>query len=104
MAPVLHLERPSGDYADSLRVYDVVVNDEKRGELGPGEQISIDVEPGPVSVFLRLDSGKSKSISLNLDSDGEVRLRGRPRSALTALYRATLGRRNYMRLEVVERQ
>lgn len=97
----LHLERASGRYADSLRAYEVIVNEEKRAELWPGDKTSIEAEPGQVEIYLRLDSGKSKTLTLTMDPGSELRLRARPRSALTALYRATLGRKNYMRLEVV---
>ena len=98
----LHLERASGGYADSLRAYEVVVNEENRAELWPGDSTLINVEPGQVDIYIRLDSGRSRSIILKMKPGSEVHLRCRPRSALTALYRATLGRNNYMRLEVVD--
>jgi hypothetical protein len=96
----LYLERAPGGWADSLRAYEVIVNEEKRAELRPGEKTTIEVDSGKVDVYLRLDSGRSRSITLNLEPGSEVRLFCQPRSALTALYRATLGRNNYMRLEV----
>lgn len=102
MTAKLHLERAPGGWADSLRAYEVIVNEEKRAELHPGEKITVEVSPGQVEIYLRLDSGRSRLIRLDAEPGSAVRLCARPRSAVTALYRATLGRRNYMRLEVQE--
>lgn len=100
MTAKLHLERAPGCWADSLRAYEVILNEEKRAELRPGEKRTIEVDPGQVEIYLRLDYARSRSIALRLEQGSEVRLFCRPRSALTPLYRATLGRNNYMRLEV----
>lgn len=96
----LHLERVSGGWVDSMRAYEVIVNEEKRAELRPGDKGSIEAEAGQIEIYLRLDSGRSRSIALTMEPDAEARLRCRPRRALTALYGATLGRNNYMQLEV----
>ena len=94
------IERAPGGWADSLRAYEVIVNEEKRAELRSGEKKTIELDPGHIEVYLRIDSARSRKIAVQLESGTEVRLYCRPRSALTALYRATLGRRNYMRLEL----
>jgi hypothetical protein len=95
----LHIERASDGWTDSLRAYDVIINEKKRAELGPGEHRDIDVEAGKVEVYLTLDSGRSRAITLDVKAGEEVRLRCRPRSALTALYRILFQRKNYMHLE-----
>lgn len=97
----LHIERSSGRWTDSLRSYDVIVNGEKRAELLPGEQKSIEVNPGRVEVFLSLDWARSPVVSLDVEPGSEVRLRCRPGNPLTAFYRITLGRHKYMHLELM---
>lgn len=95
----LRIERAPNGWTDKLRAYDVVVNEKKRAELGPGEHRDIGIEAGQVVVYLTLDSARSRAITLDVKAGEEVRLRCRPRSALTALYRILFQRNNYMHLE-----
>jgi hypothetical protein len=52
-------------------------------------------------VYLKIDWCRSPILRLNLQPGAEARLLCRPRSSLTAIYRITFGRNNYMRLESI---
>lgn len=103
MRAKISIERSPGGWTDSLRAYDVIVNEEKRTEIFPGESLVIEVESDRVQVYLRLASGRSRIFEVDVEPDSEVQSRCRPGNALTALYRITLGRNSYMHLELVER-
>jgi hypothetical protein len=102
MTAFLYLERASNRWVDSLRAYEVIVNGEKRDEIREGEKKTIEVDPGRVEIFLKINWCKSRSVTLDLASDSQAQFYCRPRNPLTALYGVTFGRNNYMRLEVQE--
>lgn len=96
---LVSIERPEGGYRDRYRSYEAIVNGQKRAEIWRGEKKRIEVDPGPVQVYMKIDSGKSRVVELTLQPGDEAKLRCRPRSAFTALWGITFGRNNYVRLE-----
>jgi hypothetical protein len=99
MTARLHIERAPRGYVDRWRSYEVFVNGELRAELRRGETATIEVDSGPVEVFVKIDWCKSRVTQMNLDPGAEARLVCRSRHPLTALYGITFGRDNYVQLE-----
>lgn len=100
MTATLLIERAPGGWADSLRAYEVIVNEEKRAELCRGEKRTIEVDPGQTEIYLKIDWCRSKIVHLSLGEGSEARLSCRPRLLFTVLYAVIFSRNNYMRLEV----
>jgi hypothetical protein len=100
MNATLVLERPPGQWRDRYRSYEVIVNDQLRGELGRGEQRTFEVGAGEVEIYTKIDWCRSRKIRLNVNPGSEIRLVCQPRNMLTALYGITFGRNNYIRLNL----
>ena len=100
MTTAIKITREPGGWRDRLRAYEVWVNGEKRAEIRAGEQRVIDVAPGPVEIFLKLDFVRSRIVRLDVLEGAEPHLHCRPRSAITALYGITFGRNRYMHLQI----
>jgi hypothetical protein len=99
MNTAITITRDPGGWVDRLRAYRIFVNGEERAEILAGERREIDVDPGPVEVFLKLDFGTSRTIRLDLSAGGRASLHCAPRSVWTVMYGVTLGRNRWMRLE-----
>lgn len=100
MTAYINIERRDGGWRDRYRAYEVLVNGSKRADLWRGDRKRIEVEPGVVEVYLKIDWAKSRIINLDLRPDSEARLRCSPRSLFTTLYGITFDRNNYVRLEI----
>lgn len=59
----------------------------------------IDVDPGEIEIFIRIDWCRSRVVRVTATDGAELRLRCRPRSLVTAFYGITFGRSNYVQLE-----
>lgn len=99
MTAFICIGRPDKGYRDRYRSYEVIVNGSKRAVLWRGDSEKIEIDPGAVEVYVKIDWCKSRTLVLSLEPGSEARLRCRPRSALTALYGITFGRNSYIRLE-----
>jgi hypothetical protein len=97
---VLKLERKVSGWVDRNRAYKVIMNGMERAELRPGEVKTVEVDPGEVEIFLKIDWCSSRMIRLDVEPESEVWLCCWPRYWATALYGITFGRNSYMRLEV----
>ena len=95
------IERKANLWVDRARAYHLIIDDEDRGEIRRGERRTIEVEPGTVEVFLKIDWCRSHTLSLDLDEGSEVHLRCRPCGVVTVPYSVTIGRKNHIRLDVV---
>jgi hypothetical protein len=95
----LYIERTLHGYVDRWRSYEVIVNGKPRGELGRGEATMIEVDPGEVEMYMKIDWCRSRILRMTLDPGAEIRLLCRPRSIFTAFYGITFGRNNYVQLE-----
>jgi hypothetical protein len=95
----LVVERASSGWVDRFRAYQIVVDGETRAEICRGEAQEVEVDPGEVEVFLRVDWCKSRAMRVQIAPGVEARLACRSRSVLTALYGITIGRDDYVRLE-----
>jgi hypothetical protein len=101
MTARLYFERSDGGYVDRWRAYEVIVNGESRTELKPGDHRTIQVDPGQVEVFVRIDWCRSRVVTLNMAPDSEKKLYCRPRSPLTAFYGLIFARNDYVQLDAV---
>jgi hypothetical protein len=95
----VRLRRRRRLYADRLRAYDVLVDDERVGRLKHGEEASFEVEPGRHKVQLRIDWASSEPRVIDLRAGEVAELECRARNPLGAVYWITFGRRRYIRLE-----
>jgi hypothetical protein len=100
MTATLVIERAADGWRDRYGSYEVIVDDELRGELWRGERRTIEVEPGEVEVYIKIDWCKSRLVRLKIDAESEAHMVCRPRSILTAIYWVTLGRNSYVRLDL----
>lgn len=95
------IERKSG-YADSLRNYKVILDDELIGEIADGETKAFDIKPGTHTLQLSIDWAKSNELSFkftgsNIKFKCSNALRG-PRVFLAIIY-ATFLSHKYLKLE-----
>jgi len=95
----LHISRPARGYVDRWRSYGVIVNGELRAQLHRGETTSIEVEPGQIEIFIKIDWCRSRVVQMALSPESEAHFVCRPRSVVTALYGITFARDNYVHLE-----
>jgi hypothetical protein len=101
MTARLHIERKGGGYVDRWRAYEVIVNGQPRAELKRGEHRTLEIDPGHVEVFLRIDWCRSRVMRMDLTPGAEKHLICRPRSLLTAFYGIIFARDNYVQLHAV---
>lgn len=99
MSTQLHMERASAGYVDRYRAYKVIVNGEPKAELRRGDVKKIDVDPGEIEVYLKIDWCSSRKIRIALKTGETVRVCCRPRSLATAFYGLTFGRHDYVHLQ-----
>lgn len=95
------IERAPGGWVDRYRAYEVIVNGELRTELWRGEKRAIEVDPGEIEIFLRIDWCRSRILRIDASSESDIRLCCRSRSVLTIFYGITFGRDNYVQLEAI---
>ena len=99
MTTQLKLTRDSG-YADKARDYIVLLNGQRIGEIGDGEQRVFDIPAGSHELSLKIDWCTSNTLSLNVAQGKRFccqcgsNLRGL--KLFTALYYATLGYKRYL--------
>lgn len=103
MIAQFQIERSPHGYVDRYRSYEVIVNGEAHSELRRGEKKTIEVEPGEIEVFLKIDWCRSRVLRLMVDAGSEIRLFCRPRRLLTAFYGLTFGRHNYILIEITNK-
>lgn len=96
---LVEVQRVSGGYTEHLHPFEVVIDDEVVGRLGPGESGAFRVAPGTHEVFAKIYWCRSEKIGVDLRRDEKVTYRCQTRaSLLTEGYWATLGRHRYLRL------
>lgn len=74
MAASISITRDSG-YADSDRLYVVVLNDREIGHISDGETKAFEVPPGEHALRLKIDWCGSKTASVSLDPEQNVAFR-----------------------------
>lgn len=98
-ASSIEISRPAGGYTDRARAYQVLVDGREVGKLRDGQRITVDVPPGRHEVFARIDWCLSPTVVLELAAGEKACLVCRPNaSPMTALWYATLGRKDYLSL------
>lgn len=96
----IHVRRSRGRWADRFRIYVVMIDDGRVGEVGPGEEKAFDVAPGRHHLQLRIDWASSPPIECDLAPGEKLQLVCHGRNPLAAPYWATLGRNRYIMVEV----
>jgi len=95
----LRVSRPAGPYRDARRSYRVLVDDEERAALRPGEHVDVPLPPGRHLVRAAIDWTGSPEVPVDLPRGRRVELVVRPAGpAWTALLQL-VGRTRYLRLE-----
>ena len=96
----IRLRRDSRDWTERLRAYRVLLDGAPAGTIRRGATIELDVEPGLHHVQVAIDWGRSPRLELELAAGDDVGLRCfTDATPVTALWRATVGRRRYLGLE-----
>ena len=99
-ATSIRLRRDARDWTERLRAYRVLLDDVPAGTIRRGGTVQLDVAPGHHHVQVTIDWGRSPVLELELADGEEVELRCfTDATPLTALWRATVGRRRYLGLE-----
>jgi hypothetical protein len=99
----IQIDRAKGGRTDKLRAYAVVLDGVKVARVKRGETCTIETDAGHHEVRLAVDWCRSPTVSFELAAGQEARLRCWPNARpLTILHRATLGRANYISLELAE--
>lgn len=95
----IHIERARMSWMDRARSYKVHVDGEQVGEIANGGSLVVDVPDGTHEVQLRIDWCSSPVVRVEATSRTPVFLHCRPAAnPLTALWYATVGARQYIRL------
>jgi hypothetical protein len=97
----IQINRVSNAWVDRGRAYEVFVNGKSHGKIRRGEQIEIEVDPGPQEVHLAIDWCRSPTLTVDAKPGSRPRLRCRPANPLLMPYVITLGRDRCIHLETV---
>jgi hypothetical protein len=95
----VQIDRVSNAWVDRGRAFEVFVNGASRGRLRRGEQIEIEVDPGPQDVHLVIDWCRSPTLTIDAKPGGRISLRCRPVNPLLIPIAITFWRDRYIRLE-----
>lgn len=96
---LLQISRVEDGWGDRVRAYKIVVNGEQRETIKKGETKTIEVDPGEVEVFLKIDWCRSQKQRFEAQPGSEAKFSCGPGNPFTALWRTTVGRANYMWFE-----
>lgn len=99
MSATLVLGRAAKGWVDRYRAYEVMVNGELREEIRSGGKIVIEVSPGEVELYLKIDWRRSRVLQFVLADGQEASVYCWPRSIISALYGIAFARDNYVRIE-----
>lgn len=96
---LVEVQRVSGGYTEHLNPFEVVIDDEVVGLLGPGESCAFEVTSGSYEIVVRIYWCESNRMQVQVGEDDRLSFRCETRAnLLTDGYWATLGRRRYLRL------
>jgi hypothetical protein len=96
---LVEVQRVSGGYTEHLHPFDVVIDEEVVGRLGPGDSATFEVAPGSHEIFAMIGWCRSERVGFQLREGQKVTLRCKTgANLLTDAYWATIGRRRYLRL------
>jgi hypothetical protein len=100
--PLLEVQRASGGYTEHLNPFEVVMDGELVGLLGPSESAAFELTAGSHEMFVRFYWCQSEEVDIQLEEDEKRTFRCETRAnLLTDGYWATFGRRRYLRLTQV---
>ena len=92
-----------GGYADMLRSYKIVVNDEKVGSIARNSVLNFDVPSGRLKVEAHVDWGRSQPLLIDVAPGQKITVEvSNHWGALLALWGATFGARTYLELKEVQ--
>lgn len=99
---VVRVQRVERGYTEHLHPFEVVIDDDVVGQLGPGEAQTFTVAKGLHELFVRLYWCRSEKLKLLFSENEELSFHCDTRAnLLTDGFWATIGRRRYLRLTQV---
>lgn len=100
---IVEVHRVSGGHSKRLNPFEVVIDEEIVGRLGPGESESFEVTPGPHGISAKIYWCRSEKVDVNLREDQKLifRCETRAKNFISDGYWSSLGYRRYLRLSQV---
>jgi hypothetical protein len=98
----IEIRRRHRAWADRLREYHVLIDNERVGTLRDGQSSTYSVDAGSHRVQLQIDWARSEPRTVDVAAGDIVALECRGRNPLAALYWITFGRNRYVELTVVD--
>src|SRR4051794_1193274 len=96
---LVEVQRVSGGYTEHLNPFEVVIDGEVVGLLGPSESAGFELAAGSHEIFVRFYWCQSEEVDIWLEEDEKRTFSCETRAnLLTDGYWATFGRRRYLRL------
>lgn len=92
----------SSEFANKIRSIEIILNDEKIGEINDGESKEFDVESGNYNLVAKIDWCYSNITSFTIHDDATVRFNLSGRNPLLAMFYITLGRKQYLKLTPIK--
>ena len=89
-------------WADRLREYHVLIDNERVGTVRDGETSTYPVRAGLHQLQLRIDRNRSESLKVDVAAGDTVVLEARARNPLAYPYSMIYGRPRYIELRVVD--
>ncbi len=94
-------QRPRNRLRDRARTYKLELDGVVRDTITPGEEITVEVEPGRHQARARIDWTGSPAVDLDVESGGDVRLHVEPSGPPWMLWQV-FGRTGWLLLSKVE--
>lgn len=71
---MLVIERGSG-YADKIRAYSVVLDDDQIGSVGDGQTMEFELKPGTHTLYLKIDWARSNKVTFEASGNKTIRFK-----------------------------
>jgi hypothetical protein len=101
VSPTIAIYRSPDIWMDRNRVYKVLIDDQERGEIWPGQRLSVNVSAGERRVLVKIDFMRSNELALTVLQGEDVDLTCAARGSALAIFNTIFRRKAYLDLHTM---